>query len=393
VATGDGGWSWFGDPRAVHHNGRTYIGTIASDGDVLVGSYNHSTDTMSAMTTLRATMEVDDHDNPSLLVRDSDKKIIAWYCRHGGGSNTQMYQRISTNAEDISSFAAEVDIDSQVGGTLYTYPCPIQLLAETSDPVYLFFRNVPSGTTENFCFSKSTDGGATWSAMTTLFSPGTNIRSYRKVGSDGQGRIDFAVNDAHPADGACSLYHFYYSGGNYYRTDGTQITASLPLAKTDLTLVYDGTTERSWVWDVVTDGANPVITFATFPTTSAHRYRYARWNGSAWVLTTVVDDAGPGFSPAGSGEEYYSAGIVADPTDPSVVYVSVKEGPGWNIHRYTTADNGGSFTSEALTVNSGSKNVRPFVPINRNAELPVLWSTGTYDSYTSWVMSTRAPRV
>jgi hypothetical protein len=392
ATTGDGGWSWFGDPRAVHYNNKTYFGTIGSDGDVLVGSVDHSTDTISSLTTLRAAMEQDDHDNPSLLVRDSDKKILAWYCRHGNGLNTQMYQRVSSNAEDVASFAAETDLDSQIGGNLYTYPNPVQLLSETNDPIYLFFRNVPSGTTENFCFTKSTDGGATWSAMTTLFSPGTNIRSYRKVGSDGQGRIDFALTDAHPADGACSLYHFYYEGGNYYRTDGTQITASLPLAKTDLTLVYDGTTERSWVWDVATNGGNPVITFATFPTTSAHRYRYARWNGSTWVLTTVVDNAGAGFSPSGSGEEYYSAGIVVDHSDPNVVYLSVAEDSGYNIYRYTTANQGSSFTGEQLTTRAAEKHVRPFVPKDRNSEMPVLWSTGTYTSYTSWSMATRGAR-
>ena len=42
---GSGAWSWFGDPRAVHHEGRhrrTYVGWISPHGEVQVMSYDHS---------------------------------------------------------------------------------------------------------------------------------------------------------------------------------------------------------------------------------------------------------------------------------------------------------------------------------------------------------------
>jgi hypothetical protein len=35
---GDGAWSWFGDPRAVTHNGRTYVGWVDHEGDIKVSS-------------------------------------------------------------------------------------------------------------------------------------------------------------------------------------------------------------------------------------------------------------------------------------------------------------------------------------------------------------------
>src|SRR5680860_677928 len=44
VRFGDGGWSWFQDPRAVTYTGdqtRTYVGWVTPAGDVTVGSYDH----------------------------------------------------------------------------------------------------------------------------------------------------------------------------------------------------------------------------------------------------------------------------------------------------------------------------------------------------------------
>jgi hypothetical protein len=44
--TGDGAWSWFGDPRAVFYAGErrcTYVGWVNSFGDVVIGQYDHET--------------------------------------------------------------------------------------------------------------------------------------------------------------------------------------------------------------------------------------------------------------------------------------------------------------------------------------------------------------
>jgi hypothetical protein len=44
ATVGDGGWSWFADPRAVHHHGRahrTYFGWVDRAGSVRVAAYDH----------------------------------------------------------------------------------------------------------------------------------------------------------------------------------------------------------------------------------------------------------------------------------------------------------------------------------------------------------------
>lgn len=386
ISAGDAGWTWFTDPRAVTYNAKTYIGSVQSDGDVVVNTYTHGTQSMSAATVLTAALQVDDHCNPAVLVRDSDKRILVFYTAH---SAANLFMHTSINAEDASAFGARVNLDAPVGGTSYTYPCPVQLTGETNAPIYLFFRDIPpASTTEEFSFAKSTDGGSTWSAKTILFNPGANVRSYRKVARNGTTRIDFAVTNNHPADGATSLYHFYYSGGNYYRSDGTQITTALPLTTADLTLVYDGTTERCWVFDLRIDSTGkPVIVFPTFPSTGSHKYRYARWTGSAWSVSTIVEAAGKHIYGT-SAEPYYSGGASLD-DDPDIVYVSREFLSGWEIWRYETTDNGATFTGAPVTEHADTKNIRPFVPHGRVSTLPVLWLRGRYNTFVDWTLDLR----
>ena len=79
---GDGAWSWFGDPRAVTHNGRTYVGWVDQEGDVKVSSYDHATgERVTAV--LQARLNQDDHANPSLQVRP-DGRLVVYYSAHVG---------------------------------------------------------------------------------------------------------------------------------------------------------------------------------------------------------------------------------------------------------------------------------------------------------------------
>src|SRR6187402_2278201 len=66
----DGAWCWFSDPRAIHFNGkyrRTYAGWIDHAGNVMVGFYDHDSNTIET-TILHKELEKDDHDNPGLFM-------------------------------------------------------------------------------------------------------------------------------------------------------------------------------------------------------------------------------------------------------------------------------------------------------------------------------------
>jgi hypothetical protein len=389
AGTNEGGWTWFIDPRAVYYNGTTYFGYNNLDGDVTARSWDHATNTTNTLVAgnrLYAAMEEDDHDNPSVLVRDSDKKLLYFYTRH---SDAQLYMSVSSSAESIASFAARVDLDSQLGGTEYTYPCPFQLLSEASDPIWLFYRDPIDADTTALYYSKSTDGGSTWAAGTLLYS-NSGRSSYWKMESNSLDRVDFAVSSGSPVyDADVSIGHFYYTGGSFYKTDGTGM-GSPPFDFSDLTLVYDGSgaNDTSWVWDVAMSGSNPRIVYSTYigDDMDIVRYRYATWSGSAWSNQTVTSDGGTHIG--GGPGSFYAGGVVLDHTDPDVVFASVVVSGQWEIHRFETADAGASWAETAVTSGSSAKNIRPVSVRNYATDLQLLWMHGTYTTYLNYTTDT-----
>src|SRR5210317_2171915 len=85
LLTTDGAWCWFSDPRAIYHRGereQVYFGYINSQGDVCIGSQDlHSEEIRSFV--LHDTLEIDDHNVPSILVLPGGK-LLAFYNEHNG---------------------------------------------------------------------------------------------------------------------------------------------------------------------------------------------------------------------------------------------------------------------------------------------------------------------
>src|SRR5829696_3200671 len=134
----NGAWCWFGDPRGLYHEGQrkqTYLGWVDNAGSIYVSAYNHVSHT-SQKVKLHDQLQRDDHANPSLMIR-ADGRLMAFYSAHAG---PQMYYRIASNVEDISSWGAERTVPTNTSGTHgYTYPNPVQLSAE-SNRIFLFWR-------------------------------------------------------------------------------------------------------------------------------------------------------------------------------------------------------------------------------------------------------------
>lgn len=362
---------------------KTYIGAINSKGAAVIESYDHNTGILSGPYFL-STLGVDDHNHVNILVRN-DGKILAFYSAHNGGS---AYCRVSTNVEDASAWGGEIDINSD--GDTISYPSPVQLSGE-SNKLYCFYR-APVGASlhRTLCFKTSTDGGLTWSAQTALcqllLDDSGAAFTYFHLVQNGTDRIDFVVSH-HPNEYAqSSLYHFYYQGGNYYKSDGTQIVDALPLTETSLTQIYSGATVKGWVWEVAIDGdGRPRVVFATFPDAATdHRYQYAFWNGSVWTVREICAAGGRLYA----GETYYSGGISINHSNTNEVYLSKNLGSGWDIWKYVTADNGATWTPTQLT-NDSTLQMRPIVPRNAHANFPVVWLEGTYISYTDYDLDVR----
>jgi hypothetical protein len=380
----DGAWTFYGSPNAVYYSGtyqKTYVGWVNKSGDVKIASYNHSTEAWSSPTTLHSALDVNDHATPSILIRD-DGYVMVFYCAHNG---TEMYMRISSSAEDISSFAAAVGLDASIGANYYNYPTPIQLTGEIDSPIYLIFSEGTSLSPprRKVSYSKSTDSGSTWSAKTAIFD-NTDINYYHAC-QNGNNRIDFAISDSHPNLSTSGiLIHLYYQGGNYYKTDGTQIAAALPLASADCTTVHSNDGTRSWVWDIAIDtSGNPAIAYVNYPSGHLydHRYRYAKWNGTTWS-TTEIAEAG---RPISVTWEEYSSGLTIDPNDVNTVYASVSRQGVPNIVTFTTADGGATWTEgRHLTGSASIMQFRPRAVWNGDSALPLVWLQGIYTVYMDY---------
>jgi hypothetical protein len=374
---GDGAWSWFGDPRAITHNGRTYVGWVDREGDVKVSSYDHATgERVTAV--LQGRLNQDDHANPSLHVRP-DGRLVIFYSRHVG---SEMHYRVSSLPEDVRSWDPPRTVPTNTPGIRgYTYPNPIRLAAEGK--TYLFWR----GGNYNPTFSTQADGSNDWSpARNLILMP--NERPYTKYASSGGNRIHVAYTNAHPSEyGDVNVYYTRVQGGRIERAGGKRIgTLGTPISPEQGDLVYDPA-EPTWVHDVAVNSAGrPVILLASFPSSADHRYHYAQWNGNAWTVREITA-AGGSFRGDG-GSPYYSGGVTLDHDTPSRVYLSRQVGLGsWHVESWRTGDGGATWTAQSLTPGSTAKNVRPISPWGMSATgglMSVIWMLGPYDSYVSY---------
>jgi len=282
LLTRDGAWCWFSDPRAVYYRGgkeQIYFGYINSIGDVCIGSKDLESRQLKQFV-LHDTLEVDDHNVPSILMLP-DGKLLAFYTEHNGN----VYLRKSANQEDISSWEEARIIASETEHYNYCYSNPVQL-TEEKGRIYLIGRKVgPTRSFDNWWqyMKYSDDEGQTWSDdIVLLDNQGRKNPPYLKVATDHQSRIDFLFTDGHPKIGSdVSVYHMYYDQGVFFQTNGDTLAAmdQLPIPIASVNKIYDAskTNIRAWIWDIVLDGGQPVITYARYPTADDHIYHYAYW--------------------------------------------------------------------------------------------------------------------
>lgn len=358
--------------NSVYYNGKTYFGFIDQDGNVRVASYTHATGAVAVSPAVVSGLTADAHTTPSVLVRSSDHKILLAVAPH---NTAHMYVAVSSSAEDVSAWGAASDIAATLGITNCTYANLFQLSGE-SGKIYLFYRDFQSGTTNVLAYSTSTDGGSTWAAQTSLYK-NTGKQAYWVIASDDTARIDFCVDDGTASNGdTASAYHFYYTGGSFYKTDGTLIGVATPFAPTNLTKIYDGATNGSVrVPYSIVGGASPVIGLAAYDAAGSgqpEKYWYVTYSGSSWSAH-LIDTSGS--TPSASFSE---GGVAVDHLDTTIVYVSRQISAQWQIVKYQTSDGGSTWTSTQLTSDVDQPNLRPIIPRDMNSALRVIWCYGPH---------------
>jgi hypothetical protein len=377
VVWAHGGWSWFGDPRAVYVRGAhpaTFVGWIGWNGDVTVGEYAPEFGLMRSYVVGHEYH--DDHSVPSIQVEPDDRLTAFW----SGHNGRKLYYRTTVGPEDISSWGPVAEVKSGIRGRNgFTYPNPLILSGE-HDRLYLFWRGANYGQE----FETRSDTGVWGTAHELIAKPGQ--RPYVKYGSNGTNTIAIAFTNGHPRNTLTSVFFAEYRNGWLRGASGRPIKrmGSGPIRPDQGDLVYNAkaTGHASWVWDVAIDHiGRPVIVYATFPTNSNHAYWYAQWNGRAWV-SHLLTRAGGSISPD-SIEYEYSGGIELDHSDPGVVYLSRHVKGGWDLERWVTTDGGARFSHSVVVPADGLDNVRPVVP-RGGGPIEVLFLRGRYRTYTTY---------
>lgn len=387
----DARWIWFTNPRAVRHVGRrdrTYLGYLGgpTGRDLVAAAYDHGTRSLTT-TVLAADFSADDHTNPSVYVRE-DGHVLAFWAGHNGDA---LYHTVSSEAESVDSFEPVRSID----GESVTYPNPVRAPGD-GDDVYLFYRDriytrdatddkygyVGDG---NLYYRVSDDGGRTWGEGTRLVTPPEGHYSMYFVPARGDEAVHFFFTDAERGGDAPKWNVMYarFEDGTFRAADGRRLGGpdDLPLTKSDLEVVYDSAADgnhHAWIWDAaVDDGGNPVAAYAAFPSTLAHEYRYARWDGDRWRDYHLAD-AGR-YVAERPIELHYSGGLSIDRDDPSVVYGCVARDDRCTLRRFETETGGETWAETPVTGRPLGWDIRPVVPRNAGDDVPVLWLTGSYE--------------
>lgn len=369
----DGAWHGWGG-SAFRANAITVIPYVDASGIYNVRTYPDSTLILSGKTAYGGPRAVDWHDTVATIRRSTDGKYVSIFMAHNASFAAR---RLSTNADDATAWGTSTDIRSSLGITACTYPMVMQLDAEASNPIYLIYRDQYSGSS-HWVYSKSTDGGSTWAAQTLIWNQGGG---YMRAFKSSSSRIDFLGSTGSSPSENGSVYHWYYSGGSWHKSDGTVI--SLPITAANATLVYDGSSVGSEApFSLVNNGTEIAVVLGIWASSTQLDYKYFRYTSGSWSSHTLVTNTGtdgyPGSYP------WIFGGAQVDPADINHVVLSKVTSGAWRIWDYLTANAGVSWTPTQIT-SSGDDDFYPAWIIDySSSSLRYLWLKGTATAYTNF---------
>jgi hypothetical protein len=375
-------WTWFGDPKAIYYKGtyeKTYVSYFditTNPGNIMMTSYNHATKKTESCI-VDSGFGYDDHNHPSILIRNTDHRILIFWCGHSGG---KMYMRVSKNPEDVTSWDSTKVI--LPGGTnkSYTYPNPYQLSAE-NNRIYLFYRGIDWQQT----LAYSDDDGKTWSDELKYFSGGD--RPYHKYHSNDKDEIITCMDYDNRA---LPEYFLSIKNNGFYGADGklvrtfADVKANGPILSTDLPSIFiKGSTGNASVWDIATDAKGRPV-FVSDSIQNGHHYYWTRWTGTKWEKHYLLNSG-----KEMGGEFGFACGLTLDHANPNIMYVShwvkstVTNDSQPELERWVTGDSGATWKKTVITANSAAMNTRPCVPRGyTSGDVGLIWLY--VRSYTNW---------
>lgn len=368
---GAGAWSYFGDPRAISHEGHTFTGWISTAGHVWVARLTAGGGLRKHL--IFRGLGRDDHNNPSLVFR-SDGRLAVFFSPHSGhdlpppGIPSVMRYRISQHPFSIDGWEPARTVPTNAPGDLgYTYPNPLQQRGK----LWLFWRG--GGWYPTFSY---TENGRDWVPARELVRSTRGQRPYAKYVGDGESTIHGIFSNGHVRNYENSLYYFRYEGEDLFAANGRHIAslASVPLQMSQLDVVYkySDAAGRAWPHDIAlhaNDRPRIVYTRRHGGPFGRDTFWYAYHNGEKWVSRKIVE--------AGAGRQSFTSGGASfDHEDPRFVYLSRTIGE-WNqVERWFTPDDGRTWTTLQLTTDPTGYSIRPVTPRGLTGADRVLYSRG-----------------
>lgn len=378
---------WFSEGRAIYHAGsnKTWIGQVHGPSNANYYQYIFELNNTTGVITkfqLGTRSEKDDHNEPSILIRASDSKLFACYTEHALAGSPIRY-RISTNALDASAWGSELTKDPDgAGNHTFTYATCYQV---TNGDIYIFYRDTDL-VAARWSYIKSTDNGVTFGSQNYFFDK-PYLNSFQDPNN--ANLIHFA-GSMHPNEFTTpnTVGHFYFNAGagTWHKSDGTNVTANLPLTDPNVTAIFTNThPDQGWIEDIMVDGSGyPRVLMTYYPDVVATPILkflyYSEWNGSAWSTPYEVHQSVNKNMGVQTLVNTYPPLATFDRGDINRIFCGKQVGTGNTEIFMLTRLSASSFTSEQKTSNSGHDQWRPFTvasPVNN-----VFWTDKVYyDTY------------
>jgi hypothetical protein len=276
-------------PQAVYDPGtlRTYYVWLGEGRDLYAAYYDHLTGTQTAPTFVATYPIADDNDHgaPSLALAPDGRLHVSW-----GSHNSIAYHSKTNNPHDLTAWTTT---STGRNGT-YTW-----MFVRPDGDLLIFYR---ASTHSTWAFTRSTDGGATWSAETPIITmsgaPEAHVDVYMMGVTEVAGKLHLSwllSRNATHDGGRRDVYHAVYNleTGTLATIDGTALP--VPLTWTDEASVRVATDAPVWQLAhlVREDGlVHIAYTTGTDGTGEAGTYtvHVVTWDGTAW---TTVDTGIP----------------------------------------------------------------------------------------------------
>ncbi len=388
----NGAWCWFSDPRVLYSQSkdRTYVGWVSPTGDIIAKQIDHATGATKTVT-VHANLQQDDHCNPGFLEMP-DGRVYIFYAHHQ--ASDVVYRWTGTNG-DIGTLGGPVGLGVSgiiPGGGTFSYANPVHV--PDGNRVMVFFRHNTSR--NRWCVAVNENALATnsWAGYPLFDTGAVDSGPYFKAMANGSDAVDLLLTTDHPANAVSDVRYMRFkqeASGAKWQNALSQNVASVPFGVAQTTLVQTGSTVgNTWIWQVSRDaGGNPIALMSAYPgnSTTEHKYRFARWNGTAFVTSEICSAGGP-LVTSDPPSRYYSGGICFDGNDWTKVYLSRQDANGWHLEQWSTADNGATWTLAGpldTPITDGGKYVRPFSPKGYGATAPAVWCfKGAYTTYLNY---------